>query len=307
MSDKIKTSSILQEYHEDSMKEHKFFLSLLVTRQRDEAKLRKQYANTPKYKKKTRKKLKDKIPPRVTGRPRVCFDMETAKRIVRSEGIASLTQYRRWYEINQPVKMPKNPQRAYAKEWTGWGDFLGVYNTYSRRAGDTTNGRGKYRTLGEARAFATTLGLKTKNDWLSYVRSGVCPADIPFRPDIVYTKGIGGEYWLSWKNFLGSEIVNSLDIIETSVPIMYIGRSPYTVMRNVYVINVIPGGRPALVEHLTKTQFTLIAAYYIDNKFNHKNIINGLSKYSNGAIDEYIIDNIYEIMDILSNNLNKVV
>ena len=68
---------------------------MLETRTRDEAKLRKKYDEIPVREKKKRKEQKAKLPARPRGRPRRCFDMETAKEIVRAEGIGSVLV--RWF------------------------------------------------------------------------------------------------------------------------------------------------------------------------------------------------------------------
>lgn len=271
---------------------------MLITRERKERLLREAYA---KPKKRKLKKPRPAPPPRPRGRPRRCFDMETAKTIVRSEGICSSVQYAKWFTLNNPAKMPKNPRRAYSKQWTGWGDFLGVYNTKA------IGTRIKYRSLEDARSFVRSLGLTSIGEWHDYSRSGKRPTDIPSRPDIVYASGKRTEYWLSWKNFLGygSEAATA-DIISATAPVLYIAKSPYTTNMNVYIINIIPGGRAGLVDHITKLQFKLIRAYYLDMKFNHKQILSTLSNH-NASKDEYIITNIYELIETFDDNLSKVV
>ncbi len=48
------------------------------------------------------------------------------------------------------------------------------------------NNNNKYRSFEEARAFALTLGIKTREKWEEYCKSGLEPEDILSNPDVVY-------------------------------------------------------------------------------------------------------------------------
>jgi hypothetical protein len=307
-----RVSRVLTDYHVNNLREYKFFLHKFLTAERHQDKLRKLYEKA-KPKSKKRKELKKKIKKRPQGHPRVNFDYETAKLVARSECIGSMVQYGRWWEMNRPQKMPKYPMRAYERDWKGWGDFLGVYNDFSREQGSFRTGKGKWRKFPEAKAFARSLGLNGQTEWFSYVKSGTCPIDIPHRPDVVYgnfkkRKKLDPnlEYWLSWKDFLGYRIqeapTEKIDIIE---PVLYIARKE-GVPNNVYVVNVIPGGKAALIDHINKLQFKLICAYYTSSTFNRKNFLDTLTEYPYGGIDEFIINNVYEVMEVLEETLEKV-
>jgi hypothetical protein len=56
-----------------------------------------------------------------------------------------------------------------------------------------------WRPFEEARAFAQTLGLTSKQAWEQYCRSGHKPHDIPAHPELIY-KG----HFLGYGNWLGS-------------------------------------------------------------------------------------------------------
>ncbi len=45
-----------------------------------------------------------------------------------------------------------------------------------------------FRVFLEARKFIQSLGLKNKQEWLDYVKSGNKPDDIPAAPWVVYSK-----------------------------------------------------------------------------------------------------------------------
>ena len=52
----------------------------------------------------------------------------------------------------------------------------------------------------EARVFARRLGLKSKDEWHDYCKSGKRPPGIPNTPNAVYAK----DGWLRWADLLGN-------------------------------------------------------------------------------------------------------
>ena len=92
----------------------------------------------------------------------------------------------------RPHDIPANPKVTYASTgWTSYGDFLG----YAEGQG----ARGSFRSFEGARTYVRTLGLKSKDAWEAWKRSGARPHDIPGRPDVVYASS----GWLSLGDFLG--------------------------------------------------------------------------------------------------------
>lgn len=102
---------------------------------------------------------------------------------------------REWKEFARSEKLPNDipadPRRVYRKRgWRGMGDWLGTGTiaTYDRR----------YRPFREARAYARSLGLKSRNEWNAFAKSEKRPDDIPSDPVTVYREigwqGIGD--WL---------------------------------------------------------------------------------------------------------------
>ena len=57
----------------------------------------------------------------------------------------------------------------------------------------------RWRSFSEARKFAQSLKLVTRNDWRKYCKSGKRPSDIPYDPDLKYPN------WTNWNDFLGSK------------------------------------------------------------------------------------------------------
>ena len=62
-------------------------------------------------------------------------------------------------------------------------------------------------TFEEARAFARSLGLESRQDWVEWCMSADRPQDIPVDPSLIYG-GEGGP-WQGWPDFLGYELRGS--------------------------------------------------------------------------------------------------
>ena len=63
------------------------------------------------------------------------------------------------------------------------------------------------RTFEEARAFARSLGLESRQDWVEWYMSADLARDIPVDPSLIYG-GEGGP-WQGWPDFLGYELRGS--------------------------------------------------------------------------------------------------
>ena len=70
-----------------------------------------------------------------------------------------------------------------------------------------TSGDIDWGTFEEARAFARSLGLESRQDWVEWCMSGQRPQDIPVDPSLIYD-GEGGP-WQGWPDFLGYELRGS--------------------------------------------------------------------------------------------------
>jgi hypothetical protein len=108
-------------------------------------------------------------------------DFESAREFVRS---LNLKGSKEWHEYcksgNKPDDIPSTPNRAYKKDFKGYGDFLGN--------GTTRN----FRPFAEAREFARSLNLKGQKEWNDYCKSGNKPEDIPQKPQRTYKKEFKG-------------------------------------------------------------------------------------------------------------------
>ena len=116
---------------------------------------------------------------------------EEARDYVKSLGLKSTEEWQDWMKSGEkPPNIPSSPDRVYKGEgWLSWGDFLGY------RPEPVA---GEWRTFEEARNYMRSLGLKSKEEWQEWRKSGQMPPDIPSSPDQVYKdKG-----WMSWGDFL---------------------------------------------------------------------------------------------------------
>jgi 3-mercaptopyruvate sulfurtransferase SseA len=119
---------------------------------------------------------------------------KTARAYVRKLGFKSQHE---WFDYcksgKKPLDIPSAPQVIYANTgWAGWGDWLGT--------GTVANRLRKYLPFTEARAFVHSLGLKTRDEWVAYCRSGKKPADIPTNPNQTYAK----TGWAGMGDWLGT-------------------------------------------------------------------------------------------------------
>lgn len=262
-------------------------------------------------------KSKKKTPPRPRGRPRHgdYLPFEEAAKVVRNECLASSLQYYEWWDRNRPYNLPRRPTSTYNKEWKGWGYYIGVYNGFGTNnpERDPLVSKKQYRPLVDVQKFAAMHGVKTQEDWYDLVRENKLPIDIPSRPDIVYS-GTPKKYetyrersWISWKYFLAP--LKKLDTIEAKIesvsPILYVATSPSGV-NGVYLINIIGGGAYELKQHLQVMGVRLVAAFYTDIEAKHKPIIGKLNNYIYGQKDEYLIENVWEVIAELELLLEQV-
>jgi len=106
---------------------------------------------------------------------------EDARKFVHSLKLRSMKEWQEFCKSGKkPNDMPTMAPRTYKKEWKGNGDWLGT--------GRVSTQNRIYRPFPEAKKFIRTLGLKNRNEWRDYVKSGKKPEDIPAEPWLVYSK-----------------------------------------------------------------------------------------------------------------------
>lgn len=97
----------------------------------------------------------------------------------------------------RPPDIPSLPPKTYPLEWINWGDWLGTGAIASQSV--------RYRPFRKARAFARSLGLASKSEWVSHVAGKMpnqapLPTDIPSNPRNTY----GNKGWNGWGDWLGT-------------------------------------------------------------------------------------------------------
>ncbi|MFC2085772.1 DEAD/DEAH box helicase family protein [Bacteroidota bacterium] len=127
-----------------------------------------------------------------------------ARKFARSLNLASSTEWGKFCagELSGkgtlPENIPTNPHHVYGKSgWSGMIDWLGTDRPRPRR--------GPYRSFGQARLFARTLGLSSMRAWKQYTEDLIdglppLPADVPRYPQISYRNS----GWTSWPDWLSS-------------------------------------------------------------------------------------------------------
>jgi hypothetical protein len=241
------------------------------------------------------KKRKNKKKHDKPGRPRVNYEFEEAVRRARSENLQSVRDYAKWHEMHKPAKMPKRPDRAYEKQWKGWGYFLGVYNEMPYKGGK------RCRPYEDAKAYARKLGFTSTTQWFDHCREGNLPDDIPARPDVYYNKT--GE-WYTWTEFLGTRIHHRIKYAQESKKYFFIGRYKDVPFNNIYVFGI-----DNSIYNLNKdNDFVLLKVYEIDVDYDWKGLLekHGEPYFEKGRSNEYFIKNPGELFYEMSLDLSEV-
>jgi superfamily II DNA or RNA helicase len=125
------------------------------------------------------------------------LSFEEAREFVRALKLSGQTEWNAWAKSNaRPENIPNNASRAYKnKGWINWGDWLGTDTiaSYNR----------VYLPFEQARSYAHSLGIKSKNDWAIWSKTKSRPENIPANPRQVY-KDSG---WQGWGDWLGTGTV----------------------------------------------------------------------------------------------------
>lgn len=122
---------------------------------------------------------------------------EDAKLFVQKLKLKNIVEWKVYCNSgNKPTNIPASPRGTYLSQgWSGWGDWLGT--------GTKANNKKQYRPFNEGRDYVHTLNLKSVNEWKEYCRSGSRPYDLPANPAKTYF----GNGWISWGDWLGTEII----------------------------------------------------------------------------------------------------
>ncbi|PZS09879.1 MAG: hypothetical protein DLM70_01105 [Chloroflexi bacterium] len=129
----------------------------------------------------------------VAKRGRIYRSFQEARALVRNQGLRNQQEWRAWSKSdNRPEDIPATPNEVYQTEWHGLDDWLGT--------GRVSPADRVHRPFAEAQAFARSLGLKSRQEWTTWSRSGERPKDIPSYPNEAYA----GEGWKGMNEWLGT-------------------------------------------------------------------------------------------------------
>lgn len=238
------------------------------------------------------KKKKTKVK-RGRGRPRLNYEFEEAVQIIRKENLRSMGQYLKWWDLHTPSKLPKRPDRAYEKDWKGWGYFLGNYNEFPFI-------KKKYRSYEDARDYAQQLKFTSVVQWHEFAKSGKKPNDIPSRPDVVYQKN---NKWHTWSEFLGTRIEIVLEQAKNKKKYFYIAKYPDS-PHGVFYFGITTSKENLKKDH----SFQVFRMYDYFDDFDWRELV---EKYAKpypyfGRKNEYEVTNMASLLSELSLDLFEV-
>lgn len=213
---------------------------------------------------------------------------EEARAVIREELIPSMSKYKEWWNREKPKTIPRFPYRVYIDEWVSWNDFLGTDNKFNDRSGRS------WRQYDEGAMWAHSLKLKSSDEWFEYCKTNELPADIPTRPDLVYTNK-----WTSWNHWLGNKTTQAIEAKQQAqnIQVYYIIHEK-DVPGNVFTFGVEPNGISALKERWEMKQFDVLKLFWYDPSRSAiaKQIVETFSTPYMGMDRQRIVPNVWEIV-----------
>ena len=117
-------------------------------------------------------------------------DFESAREFVIALGLKNKREWREYVKSgNKPDNIPSDPY-TYKNDFKGYGDWLGT--------GTVSVKDMQFQSFESARKFAQKLGLKNRDEWFDYCKSGNNPDNIPRSAGKIYKKD-----FKDWPDFLG--------------------------------------------------------------------------------------------------------
>ena len=123
---------------------------------------------------------------------KVFLPFDKALVFVRSLRLKGWTEWKAWSKSGaRSANIPGHPQTSYRHDgWQGMGHWLGT--------GTVAHSNRAFLPFEEALVFVRSLGLKSRQEWRTWSKSGARPADVPGNPHKAYAhagwQGIG--HWL---------------------------------------------------------------------------------------------------------------
>jgi hypothetical protein len=133
---------------------------------------------------------------KIANQNRIYRSFNDAREFVHTLKLKSMDEYRKFCKSgNKPEDIPTGVNIVYKKEWISFGDWLGTGSISSQEKSR------QYISYKDAKSFAQSLKLKSKEEWINYCKSSNNLTNIPTNCDQTYRdKG-----WESWGDFLGNE------------------------------------------------------------------------------------------------------
>jgi hypothetical protein len=129
------------------------------------------------------------------GKERVAWkSFKEGRAVARGLGLKGWKGWMEWSKSGQrPSNIPANPAQMYRDAgWISWPDWLGSEGrVYTKK---------EVLPFTVGRAYARRLGLKSKEGWHAWSKSGHRPSDIPGDPSVTYRD----DGWISWPDWLGN-------------------------------------------------------------------------------------------------------
>jgi predicted helicase len=115
-----------------------------------------------------------------------------AKKYIKLLNIKNRRQWKLFIKSKKiPNDIPSNPHKVYKNEFEGYGSFLGTGNVaYTDK---------KFKSYKDAKKYALSLKLKSKEEWQIHTKSKIFPKNIPMDPYGKYKN-----QWKGWPDFLGT-------------------------------------------------------------------------------------------------------
>lgn len=130
---------------------------------------------------------------RIANRDMTYRTFSDARAFVHGLGLKSRREWSHYCKSGEkPENIPHQARQTYKTEWKGWGDWLGT--------GTIASFEREFLPFESTKRFVHSLGLKSREDWRNYCKSGSMPRNIPAVSQNAYQ-----ERWIGMWDWLGYE------------------------------------------------------------------------------------------------------
>lgn len=161
--------------------------------------------------------------------------------------VRNVLQYRKWHDSAKPEFLPRHPDRVYNS--FSWNDFLNTTNSFEktlmRKKGEKIVWRPFWEAVRYAQRVAHDSGIHTQKQWEEWHDRGMCPKDIPKRPQLEYSEFTGA----GWKTWLGKNIRGKIMSQKQNLAIFAL-HTTTTMPKNILTIRKYTDGMYAMQEEM---------------------------------------------------------